>query len=522
VFELPDGIDINGLAEIVSKMKPHELAQVGKILSETTPVWVPLPGPQTEAMKSQADVLFFGGSAGGGKTALLVGLALTQHHRSIIFRREATQLQGVIDYMAQILKTRDGFNGQEKIWRLPQYDKQIELGSCPNIGDEVRFQGRPHDLIGLDEICHFHESQFRFLCGWLRTTKPGQRCRIVCTGNPPTDSDGEWVIRYFAPWLNPDHPNPAKSGELRYFAMVDGKEVERPDGEPFVVGGETITPQSRTFIRSNVKDNPFLLATGYEQTLQALPEPLRSQMLHGNFLAGGEDHPFQVIPTQWVKLAQERWMEDGDHRMKMDTVGVDVARGGKDETVIQRRYGLWFAPPLVYPGHATPDGPAVASLVLVAMRDGAVVEVDAIGVGASVYDHLASNNIQAVPVIGSEGALGRDRSGLLTFANLRAELWWKLREALDPQYGEKIMLPPGANIRADLCAPRWKLAARGIQIEGKDDIIKRIGRSPNIGDAIVYANKRTPKRKAAEAGGIPAHILEKLKEQNGRPGAMTA
>jgi hypothetical protein len=39
----------------------------------------------------------------------------------------------------------------------------------------------------------------------------------------------------------------------------------------------------------------------------------------------------------------------------------------------------------------------------------------------------------------------------------------------------------------DLCAPQWKLAVRGIQIESKEDLIKRIGRSPDKGDAVVYA-----------------------------------
>ena len=32
-------------------------------------------------------------------------------------------------------------------------------------------------------------------------------------------------------------------------------------------------------------------------TLQSLPEPLRSQMLYGDFNAGTEDDSMQVIPT---------------------------------------------------------------------------------------------------------------------------------------------------------------------------------------------------------------------------------
>lgn len=43
--------------------------------------FIPSPGPQTEAYLSQADEVYYGGEAGGGKSALLVGLALEEHNR---------------------------------------------------------------------------------------------------------------------------------------------------------------------------------------------------------------------------------------------------------------------------------------------------------------------------------------------------------------------------------------------------------------------------------------------------------
>jgi hypothetical protein len=506
---------VEEIADLLQYLSDDERAEILDILVANTQVWAPLPGPQTKAYECEADVLFYGGAAGGGKSDLLLGLSLTRHSRSIIFRREAPQLTGLIDRLTEMIGNRDGFNGQDKIWRLPERisDKgQIEFGSCPHPGDETRYQGRPHDLKGFDEITHFTEAQFRFLCGWKRTTKKSQRCRVVCTGNPPTDSDGEWVTRYFSPWLDPDHPNPAKPGEIRYFAMVDGKEIERSSGEAFVHNGERIRPDSRTFIMSKVQDNPFLMSTGYEQTLQALPEPLRSQMLHGNFMVGTDDDPLQVIPTEWVKRAQERWTEDGNHRIPMDSMGVDVARGGRDQTIITRRHADWYDIPMAYPGKNTPDGPAVAALALVAVRDAAPIHVDGIGVGASVYDHLAGNGLQTIAVIGSEKSASHDRSGLLTFKNKRAELWWMFREALDPQHGSRIQLPPGSDVRADLCALRWKLTPQGILIESKEDLAKRIGRSPDIGDAIIYASIKTEKRRNQQQSGIPQHLLDRINE----------
>ncbi len=459
-------------------------------------MWVPLKGPQTAALSTEADILFYGGAAGGGKTDLLIGLGLAQHIRSIIYRRQSVQLQGIYQRMTEILENRDGFNSQDKIWQIPtgQVGHVIEFGSCQHPGDEQAYQGRPHDLIAFDEITHFLESQFRFLLGWLRTTVPGQRCRVVCAGNPPTDSDGDWVLSFWGPWLNEDHPNPAEPGELRWYATIDGRDEEVASGESFYHGAELITPLSRTFIPSRIADNPYLVETGYMAQLQALPEPLRSQMLLGDFKAGKSDDPWQVIPTAWVRDAQSRWRER-DRKDKMTGVGVDVARGGADETVISRRHGTWFDELLCYPGEATPDGPSGAALVVTATRDGAPVNVDVIGVGSSVYDHLASTGMDISGVNNANASKEKDESDQLGFKNVRAEHWWRMREALDPKSNDPICLPPGQDIRVDLCAPRYKLVAGGkIQIESKEELIKRIGRSPDKGDAVVMCwNTKAPK-----------------------------
>ena len=57
------------------------------VKSTATMAWVPNPGPQTQAFVCEADELFYGGEAGGGKTDLGIGLALTEHKRSLLLRR---------------------------------------------------------------------------------------------------------------------------------------------------------------------------------------------------------------------------------------------------------------------------------------------------------------------------------------------------------------------------------------------------------------------------------------------------
>lgn len=450
------------------------------------------------AWASDADELFYGGSAGGGKSDLLLGLAATAHTRTIVFRREYPQLKALIDRSKEIIGGAACWNGQDMVWRFPT-GQLLEFGAVQYADDVRKYQGRPHDLKAFDELPNFMEQQYRFLIGWTRTTIPGQRTRVVGAGNPPTSAEGEWVIRYWGPWLDGQHPRPAKPGELRWFATIDGKDEEQEHGTPFVYKGETIQPRSRTFIPARLKDNPHLMATGYMATLQAMPEPLRSQMLYGDFGVGIQDDPWQVIPTEWIRKAQQRWQERSRPAdAPLSSIGVDVARGGKDQTVLSRRYGTWFAPLEKHPGTATPDGPAVGALALAALAaDGhaqTTLNIDVIGVGASVYDHCKARTKAARPVNFAAGAPGKDRAGVLEFANLRAYAYWSLREALDPEKGDGLALPPDPELVADLTAPRWQMRANGVLIESKEDIAKRIGRSTDSGDAVALAHLIMPTR----------------------------
>jgi len=495
---------------------PEEMAEVNHILTVCLPLWVPLPGPQTEAFYSEADILFYGGSAGGGKSDLLLGLSVTEHAESIIFRREAKQLLGLQNRLLDnIIKSRKNWNGQDDILRHPGH--QVEFGSCKVAGDELKYQGRPHDLVGFDEITHFLEAQFRFLMGWNRTTRMGQRCRVVCTGNPPTNADGQWVTEYWGPWLDKNHPNPAKPGELRFYAVIDKKDVAVEDGTPFHYKGELIRPLSRTFIPSFVQDNPYLMETGYEATLQSLPEPLRSMMLKGDFGAGKEDHPWQVFPTEWVEAAMNRWEPLGLKAGPMDSIGLDVAMGGNDKTSMARRHGSWYDILRTWPGKMTTTGSITTGLVVPLARDGAPFHVDAIGVGGQTVGHLQSLGVQVIAVQGNSTKEVENQfdkaSKTLRFRNFRSMLHWRFRESLDPDNHEDIALPPDPELKADLCAVRWKLTPGGILIEEKEEIKTRIGRSPDKGDSVIYASIATEK----QADGFTAAKANELYEQYGRP-----
>lgn len=478
--------------------------------------WRPLPGPQTMAYQSKADVIGFGGAAGGGKTDLAIGLATTEHYRTQFFRREGPQLTGVIDRLAEIVGSRDAINGKPAVYRDAD-DRLIEFNSMPNLGDETKYQGRPKDLLVIDEAANFLEQQVRFVKGWVRTTRPGQRTRTLLTFNPPTNAEGRWVIDFFAPWLDKKHMlYPTEPGKLRY-VYVDpetGKDtwIADDDGREFVFAAgermhefdrtkyrpeEVIRPESRTFVPSRITDNPFLVSTGYMAQLQALPEPLRSQMLLGDFQAGIEDDPWQVVPTRWVEIAQERWKERA-RKGELMSMGVDVARGGKDNTVIAKRYKTedthhWYDKLHMHPGTETPNGRIVAGLVIAEHRDHAPIHLDVIGVGASPYDVLTEASQPVYGINVSEKATSLDKSGRLSFFNLRSQSWWQMREDLDPDAENGICIPPDPDLLKELCAPRWELSGMTIKVESRDDIVARVGRSPDRASALILARMETPK-----------------------------
>ena len=111
---------------------------------------------------------------------------------------------------------------------------------------------------------------------------------------------------------------------------------------------------------------------------------------------------------------------------------------------------------------------------------------------------LDDNGIDAYPYKGANASHASDKSGKLKFANRRAEAYWKFREALDPSeyQGSPIALPPDdPELIAELAAPTFKIARGGITITPKEDLIKKLGRSPDRADAVVMSWYKGPRAK---------------------------
>jgi hypothetical protein len=230
----------------------------------------------------------------------------------------------------------------------------------------------------------------------------------------------------------------------------------------------------------------------------------------GNFSADDED---SVIPLAWVEAAVERW-HTWDQAGRPVTpgpvwTGVDVGRGG-DESVLARLTGH------VVTLH-TNRVKDTMEIVRLAQAEPGRCAVDVIGVGAGVYDRLKELGKKPLAYAGAGKARSKDRSKEFGFANVRSEAYWRLREALDPEYEPTLCLPPDDLLISDLTTPRWSIAPGvppKIRIEGKDDVVARLGRSPDRGDAVVMAlaglHSRPPTQVAIPSGTLGAGRLSPL------------
>lgn len=208
----------------------------------------------------------------------------------------------------------------------------------------------------------------------------------------------------------------------------------------------------------------------------------------GEFHASDED---SVIPLSWVEAAVERWhLWDQAGRPALQgrqIVGVDVARAGGDSTVLAYRTGLAYTELETHDREDTMQTTARVQAA-VGRHPGTVPVVDSMGVGGGVVDRLRELGEPVLAYTGAAKTRMRSRDGEWGFNNTRSAAYWRTRELLDPAFSPELMLPPDDLLLADLTAPTWTVSTGvppKIQIESKEALVARLGRSPDKGDAVV-------------------------------------
>lgn len=245
----------------------------------------PQAGPQAQFLSSEADIVVYGGAAGGGKSFGLLLDAVRDINVPgfgfVIFRRDSPQItnQGGLWDTAQELYPDMGASPRRT--DLSWVFRNGNRGRFAHLeyeDDKLKWQGAQVPYIGFDELSHFTESQFFYLLSRNRTMC-GVKPRVRATTNP----DPGWVKSFLAPWLDKSYPWPAESAEVRYFVRVNGEVHWLPPGESeHPQHGEG---KSATFIRSTIYDNKVLLDKNpeYLLNLKSLPTVEQARLLHGDW-----------------------------------------------------------------------------------------------------------------------------------------------------------------------------------------------------------------------------------------------
>lgn len=219
------------------------------------------------------------------------------------------------------------------------------------------------------------------------------------------------------------------------------------------------------------------------------PNDLFRVKVLGMFPKVSED---MLIPYEWIELANKRWLklqEEGFRPSgKSCRIGADVAGMGRDSSVLCSRYGNYVSDFDVHDSAGTADHMHVAGMVaskLKSKKDKAFI--DTIGEGAGVFSRLQELGYSnAYSCKFSEGAAGlNDITGVYTFVNMRAYCFWAVRDWLDPKNGYNPAIPPNDRFMEESTEIHWKFTSNGsIIIEAKEEIKKRIKRSPDFFDAL--------------------------------------
>lgn len=207
--------------------------------------------------------------------------------------------------------------------------------------------------------------------------------------------------------------------------------------------------------------------------------PLFTAKVKGDFPTEGTD---TLIPLSWVERATNN---EDVKKEGAKAIGGDIARFGDDETTIFKAEGNWFD---LVEAFKKKDTMETTGRLIKAKTDAGAefVAVDDSGVGGGVTDRLRELGVNTVPINFGSGSSNPER-----FVNLKAEIFWTLREDMEKGL---IRIPNDPVLVNQLASIKFSITSKGqVKIEGKDEMKKRGLKSPDRADglAICHYSRRT-------------------------------
>lgn len=250
----------------------------------------PQPGPQTMFLQCGADVVLYGGSAGGGKTYALLMDPLyhisNSKFGSVIFRRTTKQITtegGLWDTASELYTPLGASPVQSPSYHFKwKSGAKISFHHMEHEKNRYDWQGAQIADVKFDEVTHFTWKQFNYMLSRLRSSS-GVKGTIKATCNPDPD---HWIRQWVDWYIGEDgFALPERSGVIRWF-ITSGDEVVWADSKQELLDRYADSkPKSFTFIRSSIYDNKILLDQDpdYLSNLHALTRVEKARLLEGNW-----------------------------------------------------------------------------------------------------------------------------------------------------------------------------------------------------------------------------------------------
>lgn len=256
------------------------------------PLYEPQDGPQTDFHACSADILIYGGAAGGGKSHAILGEPFYHYENprfgAVIFRRTTDEITNVggLAIKAEALYARANGRCGDLIWRFPS-GSTVQLAGMQYEKDRLKWQGTELDLIEFDELTHFTAEQFWYVALSRGRSTSGVKPYIRASCNPDPDSFVRPLIDW---WIGPDgYAIPERSGKVRFFMRHHDDNFEwfvsKAEAYKKYGTGPEVRPLSLAFISSLVTDNKILMRVNpeYYANLLNLPMVDRERLLKGNW-----------------------------------------------------------------------------------------------------------------------------------------------------------------------------------------------------------------------------------------------
>lgn len=320
----------------------------------------PQPGKQEMFLSSSADIVIYGGAAGGGKTRGLLMEPLRHINNpefgAVNFRKtykQVTMEGGMWDEATKIYPLLGAKPNQtDLLWRFPS-GARIGFAHMQNSDSHLIYLGAQIALIQWDQLEHFSRQQFFYMLSRNRSTC-GVRPYMRATVNPDADS---WVAELISWWIDQDSglPIEGRAGVLRWFIRIGDALIWGNSPEELTERhGPEAAPKSLTFIPARVTDNPALVRAdpGYISNLRALDYVDQERLLGGNWKVRPEAG--KVFNRAWFEIV-DAVPSGGEEVRFWDLAATEkkLASGSNDPDFtagvkIRKAWGVYYVTDLFY------------------------------------------------------------------------------------------------------------------------------------------------------------------------------